>query len=183
VAEGVELHRSSRTAVYRIDARAQDGRLVSFRHDGSVQLRDLFRDFLEHRLEETSETTIADACTFAAGLLENCGRVADALRLYTRAGNDLGILHLCERYGFAMIDEGRLDDLQSALSSIDSETAGQNAVALAVRAIAASNASQSDIAESWYLHATEKAENPVLRAEIAYRYGLELVRHGRRLLG
>src|SRR5918912_983323 len=28
VAEGVEVHRSSRTAVYRIDARAQDGRLV-----------------------------------------------------------------------------------------------------------------------------------------------------------
>lgn len=28
-AEGVELHRSSRTAVYRIDARAQDGRLVA----------------------------------------------------------------------------------------------------------------------------------------------------------
>jgi acyl-CoA thioesterase len=29
VAEGVELHRSGRTAVYRIDARAQDGRLVA----------------------------------------------------------------------------------------------------------------------------------------------------------
>ena len=28
-AEGVELHRSSRTAVYRIDARARDGRLVA----------------------------------------------------------------------------------------------------------------------------------------------------------
>src|SRR4051794_4872724 len=41
VAEGVELHRSRRTAVYRIDARAQDGRLVAtalarvFRTDGS----------------------------------------------------------------------------------------------------------------------------------------------------
>jgi acyl-CoA thioesterase len=29
VAEGVELHRTSRTAVYRIEARAQDGRLVA----------------------------------------------------------------------------------------------------------------------------------------------------------
>jgi acyl-CoA thioesterase len=29
VAEGVEVHRSRRTAVYRIDARAQDGRLVA----------------------------------------------------------------------------------------------------------------------------------------------------------
>ena len=29
VAEGTELHRSGRTAVYRIDARAEDGRLVA----------------------------------------------------------------------------------------------------------------------------------------------------------
>src|SRR3954468_16643433 len=29
VAEGVEVHRSRRTAVYRIEARAQDGRLVA----------------------------------------------------------------------------------------------------------------------------------------------------------
>ena len=28
-AEGIEIHRSSRTAVYRIEARAQDGRLVA----------------------------------------------------------------------------------------------------------------------------------------------------------
>ena len=28
-AEGVELHRSNRTAVYRIEARAQDGRLIA----------------------------------------------------------------------------------------------------------------------------------------------------------
>src|SRR5688572_10831479 len=29
IAEGTEVHRSSRTAVYRIEARAQDGRLVA----------------------------------------------------------------------------------------------------------------------------------------------------------
>ncbi|SFK91103.1 PaaI family thioesterase [Geodermatophilus ruber] len=29
VAEGIEVHRSSRSAVYRLDARAQDGRLVA----------------------------------------------------------------------------------------------------------------------------------------------------------
>ena len=41
VAEGTEVHRSRRTAVYRIEARAQDGRLVAtalarvFRTDGA----------------------------------------------------------------------------------------------------------------------------------------------------
>jgi ATP/maltotriose-dependent transcriptional regulator MalT len=159
---------------------AADGRLLSLRHDGSLQPRDLFREFLESRLEQQSDTAIQHACTVAAGLLEKCGRISDALRLYARAHNELGILHLCERHGFALVDEGRLDDLQQALSTVDDSAAGQNAVALAVRAIAESNAGRNDIAESWYLHAIEKAATPLPRAEIAYRYGLELVRQGRR---
>ena len=159
---------------------AADGRLLSLRHDGSVQPRDLFRDFLEQRLEQQGQTTIQDACTVAAGLLEKCGRITDALRLYARAGNEFGILHLCERHGFALVDEGRLDDLQNAISTLDDSTAAQNAVALAVMAIAESNAGRADISESWYLHAVEKATSPTMRAEIAYRYGLDLVRAGRR---
>ena len=159
---------------------AQDGRVLSLRHDGSIQFRDLFRDFLEHRLEQEADTTIEDACTFAASLLENCGRIADALRLYARARNDLGVLHLSERHGFALIDEGRLDELEQALSALDPETARHSSVALAVKAIAESNADRNDIAESWYLHAIEKAETAIMRAEVAYRYGLDLVRHGRR---
>jgi len=159
---------------------AADGRLLSLRHDGSVQLRDLFREFLENRLELQAGTTIQDACSFAAGLLETSGRVSDALRLYARAGNELGVLHLCERHGFTLVDEGRLDDLQNALATVDDKAASRNAVALAVRAIAESNAGRNDIAESWFLHAIDNASTQILRAEIAYRYGLELVRHGRR---
>ncbi len=158
---------------------AADGRLLSLRHDGSVQLRDLFRNFLECRLELTTDTTLAQACTFGAQLLEEQGRIVEALRLYARAKNEPRILHLCERHGFALVDEGRLDDLQQAFFALDEETAGRSAVGLAVKAIAESNASRADIAESWYLHAIDKADNPVLRAEIAYRYGLELVRRGR----
>ncbi len=159
---------------------ARDGRVLSLRHDGTIQFRDLFREFLQHRLESEGETTIEEACSFAAGLLEDCGQISDALRLYARAGNELGVLHLCERNGFALIDEGRLDDLQQALSTLDDETTAHSAVALAVRAIAESNAARSDIAESWYLHAIEEAKTPIMRAEVAYRYGLDLVRSGRR---
>ncbi len=158
---------------------AADGRLVSLRRDGSIQLRDLFRTFLEQRLEQETATTVSEACTTAANLLENCGRVADALRLYARAGNDAGVLQLCERYGFALVDEGRLDDLKSALATVAADAADGSAVALAVKGIAEANAARSDIAESWYLHAIDKAQGTVSRAEIAYRYGLELVRQGR----
>ncbi len=63
---------------------------------------------------------------------------------------------------------------------LEAERASHSAIALAVRAIAESNAGRYDIAESWYLHAIEAAQSPVLRAEIAHRYGLDLARQGRR---
>lgn len=158
---------------------AQDGRLLSLRHDGSVQLRDLFRTFLMQRLEREPGNGVAQASAHAAKLLEDCGRIADALRLYSRANDETAVLDLCERHGFALIDEGHLDDLQQALASIDPDRVSRSAVALAVKAIAESNAGRNDLAESWYLHAIERAEAPAVRAQIGYRYGLELVRHGR----
>jgi ATP/maltotriose-dependent transcriptional regulator MalT len=158
---------------------ANDGRFLSLRHDSSIKCRDLFRQFLEERLREQGEHAFEDACAIAAGLLEECNRTADALRLYARACNHAGILGICERYGFDLIDEGRLDDLQAALSLVDAATTAQSAVALAIKAIAESNLSRNDIAESWYLHALERADDTVVRAQIAYRYALDLVRRGR----
>ncbi len=163
-----------------VERLAAEGKLVSLQHGGTVLLRDLFRSFLEERLSQAGESAIPRACNVAAALLESCGHIVDALRLYARGGNDSAVLKLCEHYGFALVDEGHLDELQDALSTVKSESAAHSAVALAVKAIAESNANRSDIAESWYLHAIEAAEHgSVLRAEIAYRYGLDLVRQGR----
>jgi tetratricopeptide (TPR) repeat protein len=159
---------------------AEDGRLLSIRHDHSLQLRDLFRAFLEQRLSQFGTSNISDACTHAAELLERCGRIVPALQLYARGRDDAAVLRLCEQFGFSLVDEGRLEDLQQALGTVQAEAAAENAVSLAVRAIAESNAERSDVAEAWYLHAMAKAQSPEIRAEVAYRYGLDLVRHGRK---
>jgi ATP/maltotriose-dependent transcriptional regulator MalT len=160
--------------------RLADGQLLLLRHDGSIQLREVFRQFLEQRLSQRSSEAVRDACSAAAQMLESGGRIADALRLYARATNDAKILDLCEQYGFTLVDEGRIEDLLAPLSAIEAKVASQHPAALAIQAIAESNASRNDIAESWYLLAIERADSPVLRAKIAYRYGLELVRHGRK---
>lgn len=157
-----------------------DGHLLITRRDGSIQLREVFRQFLESRLAECGDRALTEAYSSAAGVLESSGRIADALRLYARAKNDVKVLQLCEQYGFSLVDEGRIEDLLSPLSAIETEAASQHPAALAIRAIAESNAAHDDIAESWYLLAIERAEAPVLRAKIAYRYGLDLVRHGRK---
>ncbi len=135
---------------------------------------------LEQRLALNGDNAVQSACASAASVLEKAGRIPDALRLYARAHDDAKILHLCEQHGFTMIDEGRIDDVLEPLSVIPAELTSQHPAALTIRAIAESNASRDDIAESWYLLAIERADRPVLRATIAYRYGLELVRLGRR---
>lgn len=157
-----------------------DGQLLILRHDGSIQLREVFRHYLENRLAQRGPKALCDACASAAQVLQNAGRIADALRLYARAEDNAKILELCEQHGFTLVDEGRIEDLLGPLSVIEAQAASQHPAALAIRAIAESNASRDDIAESWYLLAIEHAEAPVLRATIAYRYGLELARHGRK---
>lgn len=157
-----------------------DGQLLILRQDGSIQLREVFRHFLESQLAQRGDEALLQAYDSAARVLEDAGRIADALRLYARAKDEAKILDLCERHGFALVDEGRIEDLLAPLSVIEAESAAQHPAALAIRAIAASNASRDDIAESWYLLAIERAHTPVLRAKIAYRYGLDLARHGRK---
>jgi tetratricopeptide (TPR) repeat protein len=158
---------------------AREGQLLSLRYDGSIGYHDLFRRFLESRLAQREDAGIENACAFAASLLERCGHTAEALQLYVRARSDANILRLCERCGFELMDEGRLDEVQQALATIDPQIAARNAMALAVKAIAESNASRTDIAESWYLQAIEWAETSSLKAHVAYRYGLDLIRNGR----
>jgi ATP/maltotriose-dependent transcriptional regulator MalT len=158
---------------------ANDGTFLSLRRDSSIKCRDLFRSFLEDRLRAQGEHAFDDACTIAAGLLEECNRTVDAMRLYAHARNHAGILGVCERYGFKLIDEGSIDELERALSLVDEATTAQSSVALAIRAIAESNAARNDVAESWYLHALEKAGDTVVRARIVHRYALDLVRRGR----
>jgi tetratricopeptide (TPR) repeat protein len=157
---------------------ARDGWLLSLRHNGSIRFRDLFRQFLETRLEQRN-VGVKQTCVFAAELLEQCGRSAEALSLYARAGDDVAIVRLCEQRAFDLIDEGRIDDVQRAFETLDPEIAGHSAIALAVNAIAESHASRSDIAESWFLQALDQARSPLLRAHIGYRYALDLVRSAR----
>ncbi len=158
---------------------ARDGQLLLMRQDGSIQLREVFRQFLDGRLALRGEAAVRQACSAAAHVLESGGRVAEALRLYARAKDDAKILELCEEHGFALVDEGRIEDLLQQLAVIDPKAASEHPAALSIHAIAESNAGRDDIAESWYLLAIERADTPQLRAKIAYRYGLELVRHRR----
>jgi ATP/maltotriose-dependent transcriptional regulator MalT len=151
---------------------ARGGLLLSVQDD-ALRMHDLFRDFLETRLR--SQDTWQAAAANGAAVLEDCGRIPEALRLFAKANSSSDVLRLCELHGFDLIEQGRADDLHAAIRVVPEAEQNQSAVVLALRGITESLRRRADIAQSWFLHALERASSPPVRAEIAYRYALELV--------
>lgn len=159
---------------------AEQGLLLSVRRDGSLRFHDLFRGFLQRRLETAGPRAAQDALARSGETLERCGRVSEALVAYTRAGRTAEILRLCESHGFDLIDRGHVDELRSAIAIADQQQEqSQPAMLSAIRAIDASQTGRHDLAESWFVHALGASASPATHAEIACRYALHLIRHGR----
>lgn len=161
----------------RLASLAQNGSLLSEPRAGTLRFHDLFRRFLHRELRDRNAWE--SSLRAGAAALEQCARVSDALRLYVQANSTDDILRICEAHGFELMETGNRHEVVEALSSVELSDKAENAVLLALRALTESQLGRSDTAESWFLHAMEKAVNPEMRAEIAYRYALDLIRHGR----
>lgn len=159
----------------RLTSVSQAGLLLSAIREGVLRFHDLFQNFLHTQLRESGAWH--RALHAGANALENCGRIPDALRLYVQAEDQDDVRRLCETYGFELMEQGRRDDVSAALALIGQTH--ESPVVLALHGINESLLSRSDTAESWFLHSIAKAESPQVRAEVAYRYALELLRHGR----
>ena len=158
----------------RLAAVAREGLLLLEPREGTLRYHDLFQQFLhaELRLRGTWERSLQTG----AAALERCGRIPEALRLYVRAKSSPDVLRLCEAHGFELMEMGRRDELSEALAVVQQD---ESAVCIALRAMNESFLGRTDIAESWFLHALQKAVKPEIRAQIAYRYAVDLIRHGR----
>lgn len=164
-------------AAEHVPALAADGLIVSTHDRDRYRLHEPFRALLQERLG--SEQVRRDTQRAGALMLEGRGSVAQALELYLRADDPPNVLRLCERHGFDLADQGRVDVLRRALSRLGESDLHGSAVLLAIKAIAESLAGRTDTAESWYLHALRLAEDGHLRASIAHRYAIDLIRQGR----
>lgn len=156
---------------------AEKGLLLSKGPKGTLRFHDLFHSFLSRELQSRGETS--RALETGARALERCGRIPEAMRLYVQAEMRADVLRLCEEHGFALMEQGRREAISAALNAIGEEQQNASAILLALRALNESLKGRNDTAESWFLHGIEKATLPHVRAEIAYRYALDLIRHGR----
>ncbi|HEY8313451.1 MAG TPA: tetratricopeptide repeat protein [Candidatus Baltobacteraceae bacterium] len=167
------------TAWAQVKQLAAEGLLLSTQPDGSLRFQDLFLQFLLGRLEERGTEAYANAVTSAATALEAGDRIDEALSLLVKSRATQGALGLCERYGFQLLDRGRGDLLHAAMEQVTPAEQQTSSVLLAIKAIAESKRGRLDTTEAWFLQALQQARDSRTRAEIAYRYALDLVRHGR----
>lgn len=165
------------SSAHYVASLAADGLVFAARDRERYRLHEPFRALLEAHLG--SAQSRRDAQRAGALMLEARGSVAAALELYLRAEDPANVQRLCERHGFDLADQGQLDVLRRALARVDEEQIQKSAVLLALKAIAESLAGRTDTAESWYLHALRLSEEAHLRATIAYRYAIDLIRQGR----
>lgn len=168
------LGSKARESWERLSAVAREGLLLSEPREGTLRYHDLFRQFLhaELRTRGAWESSLQSG----AAALERCDRIPEALRLYVRAKASSDVLRLCEAHGFELMEMGRRDEISEALYVVEQD---ESAVCIALRAMNESLLGRTDTAESWFLHAIQKAAKPEARAQIAYRYAVDLIRHGR----
>jgi ATP/maltotriose-dependent transcriptional regulator MalT len=157
----------------------RDAGFIYSSSDEEFRYHDLFREFLENELRAKGESVYRNALCAAAKTLEALERNAEALSLFVRANDIDQTVRLIEQAGFDLIDRGRTDVVEAALVSIPEERRAVNSLALGMDALLASRRGRSEIAQERYKVAIERSTRTAVRAELAYRYAIDLVRLGR----
>lgn len=163
----------------RVRELARNGLIFTPRAGGRYVFHELFRRFLLDRIGPAGSGGRRSAMVYAASLLERCGRIADAMNLFEYARDVPNVVRLCASHGFELIDKGQGDLVRRAIKLAGPDHLHESATLMALQAIEESQADRNDTAESWYLHALKLAEGEELRATIAHRYALDLIRQNR----
>ena len=147
--------------------------------DGTPRFHGLFLRTLQSRLSDLGSEAARQAKARAALALERAGRIGDALAIVIRERNDAELVRMIETHGFACNEAGRGESIQEAINALDPLVQMTSAVVLAIKAMSDSRSGRFDMAESLFQLALERAGGAV-RPQIAYQYGLHLVRFFRR---
>ena len=103
-------------------------------------------------------------------LLAGSGRAIEALELFTRAGASDEILSLLDRVGFELLDLGKGDVVENAVTAIEYRETVESPVQLVILAHLCRVKGDASGAERLFVRALSAAADPTLRADIALRY-------------
>ncbi|MBV8490615.1 MAG: AAA family ATPase [Candidatus Eremiobacteraeota bacterium] len=144
---------------------------------GNYRYHDLFRDYLESELLRCGDAAFRDALRAGGSLLEERGERAEALRLYTKAGDAERIARILDADGFGLFERGHAETLLAALDVLPESLRAQSASALGLRAMLDAARGHFDVARHGFARAIDVATGDEQRFALLHRYALELVRH------
>ncbi len=142
---------------------------------GTYRCHDLFRDFLQHQLENQGDKVVEDTRLRAARALESAGRPAAALALYGQNLATEDILRILASHGFQLADEGHADAVAAALERLPADIRATDPLVLGLRALSEGNQGRLDRAESLLQRALSKECGKTLRVELSLRLALILI--------
>ena len=147
-----------------------------FADDGTTPCyHDRFAAFLQRELHSRADDRAAVALSSACHALEETGRIADALRLAAARGMHAEIARLLRRYGLGMVQSEDEDIVQAALGVLGVPDDTWSGETLALKAIFESRAARFDTSDAWLSLALERTDEPLTKAEIAYRCASEML--------
>ena len=147
--------------------------------ESELRYHDLFRDFLENELRARGEAAWAATVCAAAEVLEMLDRNSEALVLYQRANATADLVRLLESRGFDLLDRGRTEVVETSINGIPDAQRRAHSAIIGIEAAIAARRGNADLAEDGYRLALERATKTAQKAEIAYRYAIDLVRADR----
>lgn len=146
---------------------------------GVYRTHDLFRDFVQHQVELEGDDTARALRLRVARALEAAGRIAPALTLFARARAHEDALRLIETHGFELMEQAHADAVGTAVDALPQHIRSNDAVVLALRAVAHANALRFERAEGLFQRALDQSKSIAVRSTVALRYGLILVNSGK----
>lgn len=146
---------------------------------GSYRYDSLFGAFVRERIRARGGGAFERLAAATARAYERDERYAAALALYVDLEGSAAIGELLSAHGFRLIDRGEAGVVQRALHVIPHDVLVAYPAALAVKASLESLHGKFDVAEAWFRLALGTVGEEPRRQEIAYRFGVDLVRRER----
>jgi LuxR family maltose regulon positive regulatory protein len=145
---------------------------VQRRHDDTIVLHDLFREYVQRRLER-DVLGYRLARQLAEQLIAN-GRRADALTLLTTARCYDALVDALSACALDLLETGHRTVVEQALSCLDTSPQREHAAILAVRGVLALADGSTDNATALLERALERGLSPAARAAFACRLSAAL---------
>ena len=169
-------------ALARIEQLRAKTAFISVEGPRTYKYHDLFREFLEHELKACGGDRYDLSVRRSAESRERAGKADEALLLYVQVCATYAIERVLSQSGFALLERGCVDLVESALAALPPAIRERDARMLCLRATTNGVRGRHQDSDVLYSIALERAGDVEEKVDIAQRFAMSLsgrLEHGR----